>query len=558
MNPPHPFITARDLLLAHREDYATAYASFRWPALDQFNWALDYFDRMAEGNRRTALWIVDESGDEHRLSFAEMRERSNRVANFLRAHGVARGHRVLVMLPNVVALWEITLAVMKLGAVISPATTLLAHADLEDRIERGLMRHVITDPAGTGKFATVQGSYSRIVVGGSVPGWASYGDADAASPHFEPEVPTAATDPFLLYFTSGTTAKPKLVLHSHQSYPVGHLSTMYWIGLRPDDIHFNISSPGWAKHAWSSFFAPWNAGATIFVYNQARFDTKRTLDALVRHAVTTLCAPPTVWRLLILEDLTSWPVALRELVSAGEPLNPEVIEQVRAAWGLVIRDGYGQTETTCLVGNSPGQPVKLGSMGKPMPGYRVTLVDADGMEGEEGEVNLRLRPAPTGLMAGYLDSDHRLDGEFYCTYDVARIDADGYFWFVGRDDDVFKSSDYRISPFELESALIEHECIAEAAVVPSPDPIRLSVPKAYLVLKPGVEASRATALAIFRFVRERLAPYKRVRRLQFAELPKTVSGKIRRVALRGAEMERGATAERHPAEFWEEDFPELK
>jgi acetyl-CoA synthetase len=562
MNSSRAFFQSRDFLIAHREQYADAYAGFRWPELDQFNWALDYFDVHARDNHRPALWLVDESGAEMRLTFAQMSERSNRVANLLRQSGVRRGDRVLVMLPNVAALWEITLAVMKLGAVISPATTLLAQADLQDRIERGEMRHVITDAAGAAKFAAVAGDYARIAVGARVAGWIPYADADTASARFEPDGPTRAHDPFLLYFTSGTTAKPKMVLHTHQSYPVGHLSTMYWIGLRPDDIHLNISSPGWAKHAWSCLFAPWNAGATIFIYNQDRFDAGKTLGALVRHGVTTLCAPPTVWRLLILEDLKAYPVKLRELISAGEPLNPEVIEQVRAAWGRTIRDGYGQTETTCMIGNSPGQPVKVGSMGRPMPGYRIALVDADGNEGGEGEICIRLQPTPTGLMSGYVDNPERsaelLGGAFYHTSDVASRDADGYYWYVGRADDVFKSSDYRISPFELESALIEHEAVAEAAVVPSPDPIRLSVPKAFLVLKPGVAPSRATALAIFRFVRARLAPYKRIRRLEFADLPKTISGKIRRVQLRRAEDARMVTAERRTGEFREEDFPELK
>jgi len=506
--------------------------------------------------------VVEENGSETRVSFAQMSERSNRVANFLRQAGVKRGDRVLVMLPNVVPLWEITLAAMKLGAVISPATTLLVPADLQDRIGRGEMRHVITDAAGTERFAAVPGDYSRIATGARVPGWLSYADADAAPAQFQPDGPTSATDPFLLYFTSGTTAKPKMVLHTHQSYPVGHLSTMYWIGLRPDDVHLNISSPGWAKHAWSCFFAPWNAGSTIFIYNQARFDVRKTLDVLVRCQVTTLCAPPTVWRALILEDLKAYPVALRELISAGEPLNPEIIEQVRAAWGLMIRDGYGQTETTCQIGNSPGQQVKIGSMGKPMPGYRIALVDAAGKEGDEGEIGIRLKPALVALMTGYIDNAERnaelLGGDYYRTSDVASRDADGYFWYVGRADDVFKSSDYRISPFELESALIEHEAVAEAAVVPSPDPMRLSVPKAYIVLKPGVEPSRAQALAVFRFIRERLAPYKRIRRIEFSELPKTISGKIRRVELRGVETAPGTQDARRTNEYWEEDFPELK
>jgi acetyl-CoA synthetase len=560
MNATDAFLEARDFLLAHREDYETAYAAFQWPRPQHFNWALDYFDVQFRDNHRPALWLVGEDGSETKLTFAELSERSNRVANFLRQAGVKRGDRVLVMLPNVAALWEITLATMKLGAVISPATTLLTHTDLQDRIERGNMRHVITDLAGTEKFTNVPGDFSRIVVGGKLEGWISYADADAASNQFSPDGLTPATDPLLLYFTSGTTAKPKMVLHTHQSYPVGHLSTMYWLGLKQGDIHFNISSPGWAKHAWSCFFAPWNAGATVFIYNQARFNARQTLEALVRYGVTTLCAPPTVWRALILEDLKAYPVKLRELIGAGEPLNPEVIEKVRSAWGITIRDGYGQTETTCQIGNAPGQSVKVGSMGKPMPGYRIALLDAEGNESSEGEIGIGLNPPPLGLMNGYVDNPERntelLGGDYYRTSDVASRDEDGYYWYVGRADDVFKSSDYRISPFELESTLIEHEAVAEAAVVPSPDPLRLSVPKAYLVLKPGIEPSRDTALSIFRFLREQLAPYKRVRRLEFAELPKTISGKIQRVKLRTSEKGREEEV-RRSGEFWEEDFPEL-
>ena len=556
------FVRARDVLLANRENYAAACNAFEWPRLDRFNWALDYFDAHARGNDRTALWVVNEDGTDSQVTFAKMSERSNRVANFLREEGVKRGDRVLVMLPNVVALWEVTLAAMKLGAVISPATTLLPHADLQDRVDRGAMRHVVADAASAGKFSNVQGSYTRIVAGGPIPGWTPYAQAERASATFEPDAATRASDPFLLYFTSGTTAKPKMVLHTHESYPVGHLSTMYWIGLRQGDIHLNISSPGWAKHAWSCLFAPWNAGATVFLYNQARFDAKKTLDVLVRCGVTTLCAPPTVWRVLILEDLKSHAVRLRELVSAGEPLNPEVIEQVRSAWGLTIRDGYGQTETTCMIGNPPGQSVKIGAMGKPMPGYWMALVDAEGNEVEEGEIGVKLKRGASGLMSGYVDNPQRtaelLGGEYFRTSDVARRDADGYYWYVGRADDVFKSADYRISPFELESALIEHEAVAEAAVVPSPDPIRLSVPKAYVMLKPGMAPSRDLALSILRFVRERLAPYKRIRRLEFADLPKTISGKIRRAQLRGVENERRRTNERGTSEFWEEDFSELK
>jgi acetyl-CoA synthetase len=372
---------------------------------------------------------------------------------------------------------------------------------------------------------------------------------------FEPDGETAASDPMLLYFTSGTTAKPKLVLHTHASYPVGHLTTMYWIGLQAGDVHWNISSPGWAKHAWSSVFAPWNAGATIFVYDYQRFDAKRVLDTIVRCGVTTLCAPPTVWRMLIGEHLANYRVALREVASAGEPLNPEVIERVQRAWGLTIRDGYGQTETTAQVGNPPGQPVQAGSMGRPLPGYRIVLLDADGEPANEGEISLPLRPEsggqrPLGLMVAYLDDESRsggaMSGGYYRTGDVARRDAEGYITYVGRADDVFKSSDYRISPFEVESALIQHALVAEAAVVPSPDAMRLSVPKAFCVLRGDARPTREVALEIFRFVRERLPAYKRVRRIEFAELPKTISGKIRRVELRALEQRRHAAGERGP------------
>jgi acetyl-CoA synthetase len=560
------FLAARDFLIAHRDDYAAACAGFQWPRLDRFNWALDFFDLQARGNHRAALWVVNDEGGETRLSFAEISERSNRVANHLRACGVRRGDRVLVMLPNVVPLWEIMLAVIKLGAVISPATTLLSSTDLQDRIERGGMRHVIADAPSAAKLAAVPGDYTRIVVEGDAAGWRPFAEAYEAPAAFEPDGPTHASDPFLLYFTSGTTAKPKMVLHTHQSYPVGHLSTLYWIGLREGDVHLNISSPGWAKHAWSCFFAPWNAGATIFIHQLPRFDGRKTLEALVRYGVTTLCAPPTVWRMLILEDLKFYPVKLRELVSAGEPLNPEVIVQVREAWGLTVRDGYGQTETTCQIGNPPGEEVKVGAMGKPLPGYRIDLLDADGHPGDEGEIALRLDPHPLPLMAGYLDNPEAsavlLGGSHYRTSDVATRDADGTFWYVGRADDVFKSSDYRISPFELESALIEHDSVAEAAVVPSPDPIRLSVPKAYVVLKAGVEPSPAAAHALFRFSRQRLAPFSRIRRIEFAELPKTISGKIRRVQLRAQEKERHAGGHLHNQrgehEYWEDDFVDFE
>ena len=564
LNGAAPFISARDFLLRHRKNYEVSFRDFAWPKLDRFNWALDYFDAMARNNAEPALWLVDEDGSEVKLSFVALSERSNQVANALRGLGVRRGDRILVMLGNVAPLWECMLAAMKLGAVIVPATTLLTPADLNDRFARGRVRHVIATTDAAAKFAELPGDYTRIVVGGEAPGWIPFEKAYTASTRFAPDGETHVQDPLLLYFTSGTTAKPKLVLHSHQSYPVGHLSTMYWLGLRPGDLHLNISSPGWAKHAWSCFFAPWNAQAAVFIYNQRRFNARGLLDAIARCGVSTFCAPPTVWRMLIQEDLSAWPVRIRELISAGEPLNPEVIERVKNAWGITIRDGYGQTETTALVGNTPGQKVKAGSMGRALPGYRVALLDLDGAAVKEGEICLTLQPRPTGLMQGYQGQDgnavssRATEDAVYRTGDVAAVDDDGYLTYIGRADDVFKSSDYRISPFELESVLIEHPAVAEAAVVPSPDPLRLAVPKAFLALAPGHAPDRATALSILRHCRASLAPFKRVRRLEFAELPKTISGKIRRVELRRAEAVSQQSGKRASLEFWEDDFSETE
>ncbi|WP_031511267.1 AMP-binding protein [Streptomyces megasporus] len=537
--PTEAFRAARDVLLRHREDHAAAREEFRWPSLTHFNWALDWFDPVAEGNDRTALHIAEEDGSETTVSFEEMRVRSDRVANRLRELGVRAGDRVLVMLGNQVELWETLLAAMKLRAVVIPATPQLGPADLTDRIERGRAAHVVVRAADTGKFDDVPGDYTRVAVGsGAAPGWLDHAEAYRAPAEFEPDGPTRADDTLLLYFTSGTTARPKLVEHTHVSYPVGHLSTMYWIGLKPGDVHLNISSPGWAKHAWSSFFAPWSAEATIFVHNYTRFDAARLMAEMDRVGVDTFCAPPTVWRMLIQADLTQLRTPPREVVAAGEPLNPEVIERVRDAWGVTIRDGFGQTETTVQIGNFPGQPIKAGSMGFPAPGYTVELVDpVTGKPGvDEGEICLDLAHRPLGLMAGYHGDAERtaeaMAGGHYHTGDIGSRDADGRITYVGRADDVFKASDYKISPFELESALLEHEAVAEAAVVPSPDPVRLAVPKAYIVLADGWEPGPETAEAIFAHSRAVLAPYKRVRVLEFAELPKTISGKIRRVELR--------------------------
>ena len=558
MNGGAAFLWLRNRLLECASDYDRAREVFRWPPVADFNWARDYFDLVAAHNARPALHLVDDTGNDVVVSFAEMSLRSNQVANLLAACGIGRGDPVLIMLGNVVPLWEAMLAIIKLGAVMIPTTTLLERSDLEDRLTRGCVKAVVADRAFASRFEGLGGAPVRIAVGGAPAGWIPFEESRRAPVAFVPNSSTAADDIMLLYFTSGTTAKPKLVAHTHVSYPVGHLSTLYWLGLRPGDVHLNLSSPGWAKHAWSSFFAPWNAEATVLAYHYARFNARALLGQLVRCRVTAFCAPPTVWRMLVQEDLSEWPVALREVTSAGEPLNPEIIEKVQGAWGLTIRDGFGQTETTAQIGNAPGQLVKSGSMGRPLPGYSVVLLTADDTAGDEGEICLDLTRRPVGLMRSYLDDSKKtgevIRGGYYHTGDFARRDEKGYLTYVGRMDDVFKSSDYRISPFELESVLIEHAAVVEAAVVPSPDPVRLAVPKAFVVLASGVEGDSVIARAILEHVRARVSPFKRIRRIEFADLPKTISGKIRRSELRRLEQERDIAAGRRAGEFWEEDL----
>jgi acetyl-CoA synthetase len=553
----------RDFLLEHGQDYAGAVAGFEWPDLDEFNFATEWFDVVAgEHPDRAAVTIVSADLSTQSWSYGELSRRSDQVARWLRSQGLGAGDHVIVMLNNTIELWELLLGLLKIRAVAIPTSTLLAAADLAYRVEHGEARAVVAPTNLKNRLDGLPKSVLRIGVGEGTPsGWISMADSRNASSSYLPRTGTKASDLSLLYFTSGTTARPKLVAHTHVSYPVGHLSTMWWLGVRPGDVHLNISSPGWGKHAWSNFFSPFLAQATVFVFNYERFDAGKLMQVMDAHDVTTFCAPPTVWRMLIQADLSQLSKPPRELVGAGEPLNPEVIAQVRKAWGSTIRDGFGQTEMTCCIGNSPGQLVKDGSMGRPMPGYPVVLLDpvTGELSPDEGEICLDLSKPILGLMAGY-HNDPAMTAEacrngYYHTGDIASCDADGYLTYIGRADDVFKASDYKISPFELESILLEHPYVTEVAIVPSPDPLRAAVPKAFITLAmDAATRQQEAAREIFAHARERLSGYQRVRIVEFVtELPKTISGKIRRVELREREARRVAEQVRDN-QFLESDF----
>jgi len=566
------FLASRDFLL-HTANYHEAKTGFEWPKAGNFNWALDYFDSLADKCTNPALLYVDDKGTEEEISFREMTERSNKAANFLRTLSLVKGDRLLLFMSSRPELFQVLLGAMKLGCVIIPASTLLTSEDLRDRIGRGRVKCVVADADLCGRvdsaIPTAAQAISKVSFGEHANGWIDIAQVDDSSSAFKSDDEFKPSDDLLVYFTSGTTARPKLVLHTYGSYPIGHLTTMYWLGIQPGDLHYNISAPGWAKYAWSSVFGAWNAEATTFVYNYAgRFNPAEVLHIIQRYEVKTLCAPPTVWRHLLLEDLKSYTFSLKQLVSAGEPLNPEIIQRVRTATGLTIREGFGQTETTLQIGFFPGMEPRLGSMGVEAPGFEIGLLDEDLTRvpvNSEGSVAVRTKPTrPVGLMTGYIDPPERnkevFVGDWYLTGDLARLDSEGFFWFVGRADDVFKSSDYRISAFELESELLVHPAITEVAVIASPDPLRGFVPKAVIALKPGVKPSKELAYNIFRFTRERMAPYKRPRILQFTEdLPKTVSGKIKRTDLRRLETKLRTNKTRGGEEYFESDFQaELK
>ena len=568
------FLKARDYI-ASRPLYDEAVKEFKWPELGKFNWAVQYFDAYLteKASHPAVIWVDDElldTGDKKVLTHHRLREDSNRLATSLLESGYKPGDSILVMTGNIPELFTVFLGLLKAGIRIVPATILLSHSDIEDRVKRAGVTMVMADKDGFDKIDFLREDLAKLGVKDFVyigneerGGWKLFQDLlGQGKPTFN-QVLTNADDDALIYFTSGTTAKPKMVFHTHASYPVGHLTTMYWVGAQWGDKHYNISSPGWAKWAWSTFFTAFNSGATSMVYSFNRFTPSRALKFITEYGVNTLCAPPTVWRMFILEDLAKYNFEnLREAVSAGEPLNPKVINKVKEDIGITVREGYGQTETTLQIGYFPGIEVKPGSMGKPAPGYEIVIADIDGKPvkpGYDGQITIKIEPRkPLGLMKGY-DSPEKNKEVFrlglYWTGDVAYLGEDGYLYFVGRADDVFKSSDYRISPFEVESDLLKHPAIAEVAVVPSPHPIKWTVPKAFIKLKPGYKPTPELAKQIFTWAKQNMAPYKRPRIIEFVdELPKTISGKIRRVELRALERTRRQKGEKGPHEYFEEDF----
>jgi acyl-coenzyme A synthetase/AMP-(fatty) acid ligase len=536
--------------VAKVDDYSVAYRNFEWSRPEHFNFARDVVDRWAEQDPdKLALLWVDDNGGEERRSFAEISSASCKVANLLSRSGVKAGDYVVMILGRQIAWWEVVTASLRMGAVISPGTTQLSPKDLAYRINAASATCVVTDMENADKVDQVLSECpslsTRVLVDGARDGWIDYRSAVAQhSPNFE-TVNSLSSDEAMCYFTSGTTGYPKMALHAH-SYGLAHQTTgKYWLDLKPDDLHWNCSDTGWAKAAWSSYFGPWYQGAALFVHHAAGFNATRTLELLEKYPITTFCGAPTIYRMFVLEDLNQFKfLALRHCVGAGEPLNPEVIENWKRTTGITIRDGYGQTETVLLCGNYQGMEPRFGSMGKPAPGIDLQVIDDLGeivSVHTEGDLAVRVKPQPPlGLFLGYKGEPEKtadsFRGDWYVTGDRAKVDEDGYYWFVSRADDVILSAGYRIGPFEVESALIEHSAVAESAVVSSPDQQRGEVVKAFVVLVPGFEATDELATILQNHVKSVTAPYKYPRKVEFVdELPKTVSGKIRRVELRERE-----------------------
>ena len=538
------------------QDYAETYRDFKLDVPEHFNFAFDVVDKWAEDRTKLALISLDPAGENaQHHTFWDLKVQSNRFANVLKGLGVGKGTRTFVMLPRIPQWYVAMLGLMKVGAVPMPATTLCTPGDIEYRVNEAEATLAITDLENSDKAAEAAGNCPSLehllLVGDERKGWISYDEQmGQASTALENVEPTRSDDPLLIYFTSGTVGYPKMVLHTHASYGLAHVITAkFWQDLKDTDLQWTLSDTGWAKAAYGKLFGQWTQGAAVLQHDaKGRFDPALTLKIVERYGVTCFCAPPTAYRMLVLEDLAKYDLgSLRHCTGAGEPLNPEVMKIWEDGTGLTIYDGYGQTETVLLVGNFRCLPVRPGSMGKPSPGFTVAIVDEDGEElpyGQEGQIAVKVKPErPVGLLREYWKYPEGMEasffGDWYLTGDKAYKDEDGYFWFVGRADDVIISAGYRIGPFEVESALIEHPAVAESAVVASPDPVRGDVVKAFVILTPGYVPSDELVVSIQDHVRQSTAPYKYPRVVEFVtELPKTISGKIRRVELRALEVEK--------------------
>ena len=536
------------------QDYQYSYDNDRLEVPEYFNFGFDVVDKWAQDRTKMALISIDSSGNQAQYhTFWDLKVLSDKYANALKTQGIKKGDRVFIMLPRIPEWYVVMIGLFKLGAIPMPGTTLLTAKDIEYRITQAEASMAITDLENSDKVNSAAGGCptleSLVIVGGERQGWFSFSNQiDQASRILDHVEPTRSDDPLLIYFTSGTVGYPKMVVHTEASCAIGHtLTAKYWHDLKSTDLMWTLSDTGWAKAAYGKLFGQWSLGAAVMQHDaRGRFDARMTLGMIERYGVTSFCAPPTAYRMMVLEDLSRYDFSnLRHCTGAGEPLNPEVMKQWEDGTGLQIYDGYGQTETVLLVGNFRCNEIKPGSMGKPVPGFVIDILDDEGNkvpDGEEGQIAVKIKPVrPVGLFKEYWRNPEAMEtsfyGDWYFTGDKAYKDSDGYFWFVGRADDVIISAGYRIGPFEVESALIEHPAVAESAVVASPDELRGEIVKAFIILAPGYLPSDELIENLQSHVRSTTAPYKYPRLVEFvSELPKTVSGKIRRVELREMEF----------------------
>lgn len=538
------------------QEYQRMLSTFQMEVPEFFNAGFDIVDRWAEQDpNKLALVAVDAEGElTGKYRFSDLKILSNKFANVLRELGFKQGDHGIIMLSNVPEWYVAMVGMIKLGVIPIPTTTQCTSGDLKYRINRAEIKLVVTDGANAAKFDEIKSECptleQRILTNAQLEGWVSYQQAlGAAAPDFTGARRTKSSDPMLLYFTSGTVGYPKMVLHTQASYGIGHLVTAkFWQDLKPDDLFWTISDMGWAKAAWSKLFGQWTIGASLFLHDAgAKFDIPLTLKLIEKFGITVFCGSPTVYRLFILEDLSKYQFSkLRHCISAGEPLNPEVMAKFEEGTGLKIYDGYGQTETVNQLANYRFMPIKPGSAGRPTPAFQMAVIDDDGKvlpPNTEGNIAIKVKPVrPVGLFQEYLDDEAEMAsvfrGDWYYTGDKAYVDEDGYYWFVGRADDVIITSGYRIGPFEVESALITHPAVAESAVVASPDEIRGEVVKAFIILKPGYQPSQELVKEIQEHVKKVTAPFKYPRKIEFVDsLPKTISGKIKRGELKKAEWQ---------------------